>query len=157
MSATNNNVKKKDTRWYTTYILKTLFELPIGLDCASLNGLIVEFSTEENFKLIVSFLKKLSNLKSLILDFAIINDDTVSILSRLPSLKSLFLLCCKMTKYHLSKIFEDCTILEETRLYFKRSEVKSIKLPAQLINFRVFYPNSEVALDLSLCSQLRRL
>ena len=117
--------------------LNESFQLPNGLDCASLNALIISFSLKEIMPNI-SFLEKFSNLKSLRLKHVIINDDTMSMLSKLPLLKFISLSNCKMTKVHLSKIFEGCTTLEEIQLlYCNYSDVTSIKLPPQLKRFEI--------------------
>ena len=92
-------------------------KLPNGLDYASLNALMIDFYSEEALsQLNVSFFEKFSNLKSLRLNNVTFNDNIISIVSKLPLLEFISLYNCKMANDHLSKIFEDCTTLQEIQL-----------------------------------------
>ena len=94
------------------------FQLPNGLDCASLNALIIESYWTKNMPNI-SFLETFTNLKSLILKHVSIDHDEMLTFSKFPLLKFISLNRCKMFKVHLSKIFKVCTALEEIHLILR--------------------------------------
>jgi hypothetical protein len=61
-------------------------------------------------------------------------------LSKLPLLRFISLICCKMTKGHLSEIFDGCTTFEEVQLIAcKASDVAPIELSLQLKRFKIEY------------------
>ena len=121
--------------------LNESLKLPNGLDCESLNTLIIDINLKETYKLDVPFFERFSNLESLYLRGVTINDDTVSMLSKLPLLKFFSLNINEVTKVYLSKIFEGCTTLEEFQLCcdYDFADMESIKLPPQLKRYEIDY------------------
>ena len=78
------------------------------------------------------------------------------IFSKLPLLKFISLSNCELTEDHLSKIFEDCTTLEEIQLLHSDSfNVTPIKLPPLLKRLKV--EDYDSFIDASLCTQLKYL
>jgi len=144
------------------YPIRALFlsgslQPPNGFDCACLNALIIDFHLEEIYKPHVSLFEKTTNLKSLVLINAIINDDIASMVSKLPLLKFISLNHCTMTKVHPSKIFEGYTILEEIQLLFcTYSDMTHIKLPSQVKRLKMEDDDS-FKVDASNCTQLEFL
>ena len=145
------------------YPVKALYlyevvNLPNGLDCTSVNALMIDYYFEEALsQRNISFLGKFSNLTSLKLRSFIINDDTVSMVSKLSLLGFIFLYKCSMTNGRLSKLFEGRTTLEEIQLlscYF--SDMTPIKLPSQVKRFKM-KNDSSFELDASDCTQLSDL
>jgi hypothetical protein len=74
--------------------LNESFELPDGLDCKSLDTLLIFFDLGKIMPSSISFFEKFSNLRSFRLNNATINNNIVSILSKLPSLKAIYLYKC---------------------------------------------------------------
>ena len=128
-----------------------------GLDCANLNALIVSLHRRKIVPSI-TFLEKAPNLNSIVIHHAIIDDDTLLMFSKLPSLKFISLNNCKMTKVHLSKIFEGCTTLEEIQLiYCAYYDATLMKFPPKLKKFEIEHCYEECKVDASLCTRLRYL
>ena len=138
--------------------LNEVFNLPNGLDCASIHTLIMDFYSEGTLsQLSVSFFGKFSNLKSLRLNGSTFNDDMISMVSKLSLLGFISLHGCTMANDYLSKLFKGCTNLEEIHLLqCKYSSEIFINLPPQMKIFEVeHYILFEI--DASLCTQLKCL
>ena len=117
--------------------LNGALKVPKKLNCACIDALIVS-SFEEKFMPTISFVENFSNLKSLSLEYVILNDDIISMVSKLSLLEFISLYHCKMANGHLPKIFENCTTLQEIQLlYCNFSDETSIKLPSQLKRFKM--------------------
>ena len=135
------------------HLLKS-FKLPDGLNCASLNALIMTYPYETKIELNI-FLENFSNLKSFSLCGITINNDIVSMISKLHLLEFISLYHCKWTNDQLEKILKDCTNLQEILLLQCHYSMEiSIKLPPQLKRFEIQYSTSRIEIDASLCTQL---
>jgi hypothetical protein len=133
------------------HLLKS-FKLPDGLDCASLNALMMTYPYETQIEPNI-FLENFSNLKSFSLCDATINDDIVSMISKLHLLEFISLYDCKWTKDQLEKILKDCTNLQEILLLqCDCPDAVSMKLPPQLKRFKT--QHSLEAIDASFCNPL---
>ena len=113
-------------------------KVPKELNCACIDALIIVSSFNRKFMPTISFVENFSNLKSLRLEHVTLNDDIMSMVSKLSLLEFISLYSCKMANGHLSKIFENCTTLQEIQLlYCNFSDATSIKLPSQLKRFEI--------------------
>ena len=119
--------------------LKAPFKMVNGLDCASLNALIMEFPFSKELVEPNLSCEKFSNLKSLQLKYGAFDDGIVSMLAKIPSLEFISLYCCSITRDCISKIFKDCTTLQEIHLVYSGSSFDSIpiKLSPQLKRFKI--------------------
>ena len=113
--------------------------LPNGLDCASVNALMIDCYSEEAFsQQNVSFFGKFSNLTSLRFNNTTFNDTEISMVSTLSLLEFISLYECKMGNGHLPKIFEGCTSLQEIQLLWCNfSDKTPIKPPSQVKRFEI--------------------
>jgi hypothetical protein len=147
--------------------LKKKSKMPKELDCRCIDAFVMTFiephrpSPPANEVLNASFAEKFAKLKSLTLDFTILGDDEISMISEFSLLGFISLQCCTMTIGHL-KIFEKCTTLQEIQLLFCHySDAVSIKLPSQLKRFKIQYSGIRfhdlIELDASNCAQLECL
>jgi len=134
------------------------FKLPDGLNFTGLNALIMttcpyETKIEPNI-----FFENFYNLKSFSLCGITINDDMVSMISKLHLLEFISLYHCIWTIDQLEKILKDCTNLQEILLLqCNCSNVVSIELPPQLKRFELQGSLSNITVDASLCTQLSYL
>ena len=139
-------------------LLDKSFKLPNGLDYTSLNVLILEFSDKTGGSKPKLSLGNFSNLKSLTLVSAILNDNVMSMLAEIPLLKVLYLYCCTIGNDNSQKMkmFKHWTTLEEIQLHHCIvDDSQPIKLPPQLERFIVEEPDGEFEqIDASLCTQL---
>jgi hypothetical protein len=130
-------------------------KVPKNLDCVYINPLIIS----SYFELMrsISNIEKFSNLKSLSLISATLNNDViVLIVPRLSFLEFISLNTCEMANGH-SKIFENCIALQEIQLIFcKFSDAAPIKLPSQLKGLKID-DDDLYRLDTSECIQLESL
>ena len=119
--------------------LHKMRNLPNGLDCASVNALMIDYYSEKAFsQQNVSFFGKFSNLTSLRFNNTTFNDTEISIVSKLSLLEFISLYECKMGNGHLPKIFEGCTSLQEIQLLrCNFSDETPIKLPSQVKRFEI--------------------
>jgi hypothetical protein len=131
-------------------------DLPNGLNCANITALLVELNPEEASQLGISFWEKFSNLKSLRLSCLALNDDIISMISKLSLLELIYLSGCKMTKDHLSKLFESCATLEIHLLRCQFSHMSLVKLPSLIKRFKIQY-TKKISIDASDCIQLSYL
>jgi hypothetical protein len=115
-----------------------VLDLPNGLNCANITALSVYLNPKEtSLQLSIFFLKNFSNLELLRLSFLTLNNDIMSMVPQFSLLKLISLEGCKMTKDHLSKLFESCGTLEIHLLFCKFSPMELIKLPPQMKRFRI--------------------
>jgi hypothetical protein len=106
----------------------------------------------------LSFLRKFSNLKILRLLTTSIDDNMVSVISKLLLLKILSLNNCDITYDRLSNIFETCTTVEEIELsHPDSSDTTSIMFPPQVKRLRIGNFRRAMQVDLSRCIQLQSL
>ena len=137
--------------------LNGLLQVPKELNCACIDALIISLSREKFMLTTISFIGEFSNLKSLRLEYTILNNDGISMVSKLSLLEFISLYICEMANGHLLKIFERHTTLKEIQLLWCNFPyATSIKLPSQLKRFEIEHPNA-VVLDASLCTQLEYL
>ena len=105
----------------------------------------------------VSFCGEFSNLKFLSLQSVTLNDDQISMVSKLSLLEFIFLHKCKMVNGHLFKLLEGHTTIKEIQLWHcKFSDAISIKFPSQMKRFIIEH-NNVFELDASDCTQLEYL
>jgi hypothetical protein len=102
------------------------------------------------------FFFKLSNLKILMLSNIIINEDIVSVISKLSLLKAIFLEHCVIADHHLSKIFETCTALKEIRSLHNGYGRITI-FPPQMNILCIKSSCESTSIDLLRCIQLQSL
>ena len=131
------------------YPVKALYfidvvDLPNGLDCASVNALMIyKYSENEFSQQNVSLFGKFSNLTSLRLNATTFNDAKISIISKLSLLEFISLHKCNMGNGHLPKIFEGCTSLQEIQLLWCNFSDKTlIKPPSQVKRFEIVHHQS---------------
>jgi hypothetical protein len=148
--------QEKDGHPIRALCLEESVQVPNELKCESINALVVESPSKTSFtSLSISFLKKFPNLKILRLVGIIINKNIVSVISKISLLKVISLNHCAIPSYHLSKIFETCTTLEEIELIYNHG-VTSIMFPSQVKRLHIMDFRS-MQIDLSRCTQLQSL
>jgi hypothetical protein len=104
------------------------FELPDNT-CASFHTLVINFSTNRNFRPDDSFWKKLPNVKSILLNRVDMDSEILLMLSKLPLLESLFLYHCRFWAPHsISTLFDYCPTLKEFHMTRDDCERSSIDL-----------------------------
>ena len=131
--------------------------VPKELNCTCIDALIIVSFFQRELMPTISFVEKFSNLKSLKLEYIILNSDGISMVSKLSLLEFISLNHCKMVNSHL-KIFENCTTLQEIQLlYCDFSDKTSIKPPSQMKRFEIQAHHSFKAADTSDCTQLQHL
>jgi hypothetical protein len=145
----------------SSYPIKALYfdislQFPNELKCENINTLILISSLWTSSTLeSLSFFENLPNLKILQLISTFINDNMVSVISKLSFLKAISLKDCKITD-NLSKMFEACTTLEEIELLTCFSAT-SIVLSPQVKMLYIEGCIQSMKIDLSRCTQLQSL
>jgi hypothetical protein len=150
----NNSYSIKAFHW------DWLLQFPNELNYENINALIIESFFLALLPTLLnnaSFMEKFSNLKMVRLPNIIIDENIVSVLSKLFFLKVISLNYCEITDDHLSKIFKVCTVLEEIELLTNGSYARPIMLPPQAKILYIEGLYSFVQIDLSRCTQFRSL
>ena len=96
--------------------LNGALKVPKELNCACIDALIVS-SFEEKFMPTISFVENFSNLKSLSLEYVILNDDIISMLSKLSLLEFISLYHCKMANGHLQRYLKTVPLSKKFSYY----------------------------------------
>jgi hypothetical protein len=148
-----------DSQNNNSHLLRTLclnssFQLPNGLNCKSIDILILEHSLYS--LLTISFWEKFPNLKIVSLTNIIFNENIISALSMLSLLEIISLNLCIMSDDCLSKIFKTCTTLKEIELYSAKHATPII-FPPQVTRLCIANYDASMEIDLSRCIQLRSL
>jgi hypothetical protein len=128
-----------------------------GLRCTSLSALIINVSDIMPYQYLnLPFLKQFSNLSSLSLNAGALNNEIISMVSKFPSLVFICLDGCCLSKYYLSKIFENCVNLEELCiLKCNFCDFEPIRLSPLLKRFDIMYNGSiDFIVDASCCTRL---
>jgi hypothetical protein len=123
------------------------------LNCESINALLLEFSSPASSTLLTtSFWEKFSNLNIVRFSRIVIDENIVTVFSKLSFLKVISLSYCEIADNCDSKIFEACTAIEEIELLFNLYAI-SLALPESHIEKFFKYDH----IDISCCTQLRSL
>jgi hypothetical protein len=131
-------------------------QLPNELNYERINILILRFDPYKPPTLeIFSLLKKVSNLKILMLFNVAINENIVSVLLSLSSLEIISLVISE-TKIRVLNIVE-CISLKEIEICFFTRCVMSIVLPSQVKRLQIEGFCESTQVDLSYCIQLQSL
>jgi hypothetical protein len=138
-----------------TLCLDEKLNVPEELNSACVDSLIIRPYYTKSIPTIF-VIEKFTNLRSLSLNRVILDNNVISMISKLSFLKVISLRYCEITGAHLSKIFKACTIVEEFELFFK-DPAASIRLPPQMKRVHIEGLCHSMKIDLSRCTQLQSL